>query len=318
MALLSVFLMDPIERIDIEGDSTFVLMLEAQARGHRVLYAHPRRLELRQESPFVTAQAIRVQRQPGRHFELGAFEDVALNDADVVFMRKDPPFDAEFLVYTWILDRIDRSRVVCINDPEGIRTYNEKISALHFPDLLPPTLISADRDHLRAFIDREDDVVVKPLLNAGGTGIVFLSRGDRNVGSVLDMLTREGASLIEAQKYLPAIRHGDKRVILLDGKPIGAVNRVPAASDLRANMHVGGTAKPSVLDERDLEICRRLAPELSRRGLIFVGIDVIGGYLTEINLTSPTGLQEVNRFDGVALEAQILDWIEQRHSALRG
>lgn len=317
VAPVSIFLMDPIEGIDIEADSTFVLMLEAERRGHGLVYAHPRTLELRQGAPFVTGRRVSVRREAGNHHTLGAREELALNDADVVFMRKDPPFDADFLVYTWILDRIDRARVVCVNDPAGIRDYNEKISALHFPELLPPTLISADRDHLRGFIDEHGEIVVKPLLNAGGAGVLFLRRGDRNIGSVLDLLTEEGTILIEAQMYLSAVREGDKRVILLDGQPIGAVNRVPTATDIRANMHVGGKAQRSVLNDRDREICARIAPELSERGLVFVGIDIIGGYLTEINLTSPTGLQEINRYDGVSLEAQILDWVEHRRAALR-
>lgn len=316
MAFTSLFLMDPIDRIDLDGDSTFVLMLECQARGHRLLYAHPRALAQRGARVQATVQPIELRRQQGDHFTVGAPETVWLDELDAVFMRKDPPFDEHFLVYTWLLDRVDTARTVMINDPRGLRDFNEKLAALRWPELMPPTLISATRSQIRGFIEEHGDVVVKPLLNAGGTGIIKLAPGDRNIGSVLDLLTREGTAMIEAQKYIPAVTAGDKRIIMLDGKPIGAVNRVPAADDIRANMHVGGRAERIGLDPRDQEICDALGPELSRRGLVFAGIDVIGGFLTEVNVTSPTGLQEIDRFDGVKLEAQIIDWVEQRRAEL--
>ena len=312
MALTSVFLMDPVHGIDIEADSTFVLMMEAQDRGHTVYVAHPRDLELRQGDPWVWAQKTTLQRVQGEHAAQEAPIELALNQVDVVYLRKDPPFDEAFLGSTWILDRVDRSRVVCVNDPQGVRDFNEKLSALHFPELLPPSMVSANRKNLRAFIAREEKAVVKPLMGAGGAGIVLLEHGDRNIGSVLDILTQEGKVAIEAQRYLPDVTAGDKRIVLLDGKPIGAINRVPAADDIRANMHVGGAAHGSKRNERDEDICARLGPELSRRGLEVVGIDVIGGWLTEGNVTSPTGLQEINRFDNVRLEAQILDWVAAR------
>lgn len=316
MAFTSVFLMDPVERIDIEGDSTFVLMLACQARGHEVLYAHPRDLEQRGDRVWARTRGIELQRVAGDHFRLGDERWVDLATTDAVFMRKDPPFDERFLVSTWLLDRVDRSHTVMVNDPQAIRDFNEKLSALRWPELMPPTLISANRSQIRKFVDEQGEAVVKPLLGAGGAGIILLKSGDRNIGSVLDLLTQEGTAMIEAQRYLPDVTAGDKRIILLDGTPIGAVNRVPAENDIRANMHVGGRAEGIGLSDRDREICAAVGPELSRRGLVFVGLDVIGGYMTEVNVTSPTGLQEVNKFDGVKLEDQIIDWVETKRAAL--
>ncbi|MCA9549917.1 MAG: glutathione synthase [Myxococcales bacterium] len=316
MAFVSVFIMDPVERIDIAGDSTFVLMLECQARGHEVLFAQPKDLEQRGSRVFAHTQAVTMQRVRGDHVAFGAKRTLCLDDADAVFMRKDPPFDEHYLVSTWILDRVDQRHTVMVNDPQGIRDFNEKLAALRWPEFMPPTMISADRAQVRAFIAEHGEVVVKPLLNAGGTGIIMLKHGDRNIGSVLDLLTREGRSMIEAQRYIPDVTQGDKRIILLNGEPLGAVNRVPAADDIRANMHVGGRAEAIGLSERDKEICRGVGPELARRGLVFTGIDVIGGFLTEVNVTSPTGLQEINRFDGVTLEAKIIDWVEARRAEL--
>lgn len=316
MALRFVFLMDPLSRINIGGDSTFVLMLEAQRRGHQLLYAEPRRLELRGAEPWVVAEQVEVRRVEGDHYSIGAEEALALNEVDAVFVRKDPPFDIDYLVATYMLDLIDRRRVVMINDPQGVRDFNEKLAAVHWAHLMPRTLVAASPKRLKAFIDEVGTAVVKPLTLAGGSGVIRLVRGDRNTGSVLDLLTREGRAAIEAQEYLEGVVDGDKRIVLLDGDPIGAVNRRPRDDDLRANMHVGGTAEPAKLTDREIEICRDLKPELVRRGLVFVGIDVIAGRLTEINVTSPTGLQEIGRFDGVSLEAAFIDWVERRHAVL--
>lgn len=307
-----VFIMDPIERIDIDADSTFVLMLEAEKRGHRVLYAQIRDLSQRGDEPWVTARPASLRRQRGDHVTLGEPVSMSLNDATAVFMRKDPPVDMDYILATWLLDRVDRSRVVLVNDSKGIRDMNEKLAALYWPELMPPTMISANRDDIRAFIKEHGKAVVKPLLAAGGSGVMLLEQGDRNTGSVLDLLTDEGRRAIEVQGYIAAVDEGDKRVVLLDGKPIGAVNRIPQKGDLRANMHVGGSAVKSSLSDRDREIAAAIGPELSRLGLVFVGIDVIGGFLTEVNVTSPTGLQEIDRFDGVSLEAQIIDWVEAK------
>ena len=316
MSFTSVFLMDPVERIDVAGDSTFVLMLECQGRGHTVLYAHPRDLEQRGDRVWARTREIELQRVVGDHYRLKEERWIELSTADAIFMRKDPPFDERFLVSTWMLDRVDRARTVMINDSFAIRDFNEKLSALRWPQLMPPSIVTANRTQIRKFVDEQGEAVVKPLLGAGGAGIILLKAGDRNIGSVVDLLTQEGTAMIEAQRYLPDVTAGDKRIILLDGQPIGAVNRVPAADDIRANMHVGGRAEGIGLTERDREICDAVGPELSRRGLVFVGLDVIGGFLTEINVTSPTGLQEVNRFDGVKLEAQIVDWVEAKRAAL--
>ena len=317
MGMTFVFLMDPIESIDINGDSTFVLMLAAQSRGHRVLYAHPKQLELRGGDPWaVGARSITLRRQPGDFFALGDAADVRLSDTDAVFMRKDPPFDIEFLMYTYILDRVDRTRTVLVNDPQALRDYNEKLAALYWPELMPPTLITADRAQARAFVAQHGKAVIKPLNGAGGAGVLLMTADDRNIGSALDILTNEGRQLIEVQGFVAAVDSGDKRVILLDGEPVGAVNRVPSGGDIRANMHVGGRAERAEISDRDREIAAALKPELVRRGLIMVGIDVIGGFLTEVNVTSPTGLQEIDRFDGVSLENQIVERVEEKRKAL--
>lgn len=306
MAGQFLFIMDPIEGIDIDADSTFVLMLEAQRRGYTLLYAQPQQLMLRGAEPWVIAQPAQLRRQRGAHVELGPPAEHRLGAMAAVFMRKDPPFDADFLMATYILERVPPG-VVMVNAPQALRDYNEKLAALYWPELMPPTLITADRPQARAFIEAQGRAVIKPLSGAGGAGVLKLSPEDPNLGSALDLLTLEGRRHIEVQGYIEAVQAGDKRVILLEGEAIGAVNRVPQGGDIRSNLHVGGRAEPAPLTPRDLEIAAALQPELRRRGLIFVGIDVIGGYLTEVNVTSPTGLQEIDRFDQVSLEAQIID-----------
>ncbi len=312
MALEFLFLMDPIERINIDADSTFVLMLESNRRGHQVYYAEITALELAEGAPFATVRPAVVRRKKGDHYELGAPLRIPLNELDAIFMRKDPPVDTNFILSTLVLDRVDASRVVMVNDPRALRDFNEKLAALYFPEMMPPTIVTADRARLRSFVEEVEHAVVKPLSGAGGFGILRVGRGDMNLGSAIDLLTNEGRTMIEAQAFISSVQEGDKRIILLDGEPIGAVNRRPKSGDLRANMHVGGVPEKSGLTERDREICAAVGPELRKRGLIFVGIDVIGGYLTEINVTSPTGLQEIDRFDGVCLEAQIIDAVERK------
>lgn len=316
MARRFLFLMDPIGAIDIDADSTFVLMLESQERGHEVLYAQPKDLRQHGAEPWVTACPVELRRVRSDHARLGEPQDLRLSDCDAVFMRKDPPFDLDFLVATYILERADRRSTVMVNEPQALRDFNEKLAALRWPELMPPTVVAADRKAIRNFIEEHGEAVVKPLSAAGGYGIFHLRAGDKNTGSALDLLTLEGRRHIEVQAFLRDVVKGDKRVLLLDGEPIGAVNRVPASDDIRANMHVGGKAEKSPITERDREIAAALAPELKRRGLLFVGIDVIGGYLTEVNVTSPTGLQEANRFDGVKLERLIIDRVEARRDAL--
>lgn len=316
MPLRFVFVMDPLSSINIEGDSTFVLMLEAQKRGHEVLSAQPPALRLEAGTPWCDVVPTAVVRTKGAHYTLGASTSVCLNDVDAVFMRKDPPIDLNYLTATYLLDRVDRSRVVMINDPQGLRDFNEKLAALYWPEFMPPTMIASSPASLRRFLNTHGTIVVKPLYGSGGAGIVKLTTEDDNFGSVVDLLTQEGRVAIEAQAYLPSVKEGDKRVVLLDGEPIGAVNRRPSKGDIRANMHVGGAAEPSPVTDRDREICAALKPELVRRGLVFAGIDIIGGYLTEVNVTSPTGLQEIGRFEARSLESEIIDWVERRRSAL--
>jgi glutathione synthase len=315
--MVLVFIMDPIERINIRGDSTFVLMLESQARGHEVLYAETSGLELEGGAAYAVVRQAKVRRVEGAHYTLGDPRRIRLDDAAAVFMRKDPPFDIEYLASTYILDRVDSSRVVMINDPRALRDANEKLFALNWAHLMPKTIVARAPSRIRAFIDEIGDVVVKPLTGAGGSGVIRLQRGDKNIGAILDLMTLEGRVAITAQAYLREVTEGDRRIILIAGEPAGVVNRVASASDLRSNMHVGGQPQAARLSDRDLEICGAIGPELLRRGLIFVGIDVIGGRLTEINVTSPTGLQEIDRFDGVNLEGRIIDWVEQKLAQLR-
>lgn len=313
-----LFVMDPLARINIQGDSTFVMMLEAQTRGHRVLFCEPFDLELYQGRPYARVFPATVRRTLGDHFTLGAPERVCLDDLDAVFMRKDPPVDVEFIMACQILDRTDRSQVVMINDPRSLTFSNEKLYAQTFADLGPETLMARRPERIREFVKEKGDVVVKPLDGAGGAGVVRLQRGDKNTNSIIELLTREGRAFIAAQVYIPNVVEGDRRVLFIDGVARGAINRRPSGEDLRSNMHVGGTAEQSGLTARDHAIAARIGPSLRERGLVFVGIDVIDGLLTEINVTSPTGLQELARFDGLHLEAELIDWVENKTKELRG
>ena len=311
-----LFVMDPIARINIHGDSTFVMMLEAQARGHRVLYAELSDLELLAGRPWATARTAQVRRVEGDHFTLGAPERVCLDDLDAVFMRKDPPVDVEFLMACHVLDRADRGRVVMVNDPRSLTYSNEKLYAQAFAELGPHTLIARKPERIREFVAEHKDVVVKPLDGAGGAGVVRLVHGDKNTRSIIELLTRDGRAYIAAQVYIPNVVEGDRRVLLIDGVARGVINRRPSKDDLRSNMHVGGKAEPSALTPRDHEIAARVGPSLRERGLWFVGIDVIDGLLTEINVTSPTGLQELARFDGLRLEVELIDLVEKKRAEL--
>ncbi len=314
MSLRFVFVMDPLDRIDISGDSTFVLMLEAQHRGYECYYAHQTDLELRGEVPWAVARSVEVRRVVGDHFTLGEPVELRLDDVDAVFLRTDPPIGMPYIVSTYVLDRVNRDRVVMVNDPRSVRDCNEKLYTLEWADLMPPTVVASNQAQIRAHIDAMGDAVVKPLLGAGGAGIVRLKKGDKNTRSIIDLLTKEGTEAIMVQAYLPSVTEGDKRIILIDGVAVGVTNRRPSGDDLRSNMHVGGVAEAAQLTDRDKEICDAMAPDLVRRGLIFVGIDVIGGHLTEVNVTSPTGLQEINRFDGVSLEADLIDCVEKKRA----
>ena len=304
--------MDPIETINIDADSTFALMMEAQARGHALWHYHVRDLALRGGRVTAWARPVTVQRVKGNHYTLGAEEELDLGTgADVVLMRQDPPFDMGYITATHILEHIHPKTLV-VNDPAEVRNAPEKLFVTHFPELMPVTLVTADRRRIAAFREEHGDIIIKPLFGNGGAGVFHLRPDDPNMNSLVEMVTERSREPLMIQKYVPAVRQGDKRIILVDGIAMGAINRVPAAGEARSNMHVGGRPEPTQLTDREKEICAAIGPELKKRGMIFVGIDVIGGYLTEINVTSPTGLQEIARFDGVYLEKAIWDAIEAK------
>ena len=303
--------MDPIASINIDGDSTFALMLEAQARGHALWHYHVRDLALAGGRVLAHAQPIEVRRVKGDHFTLGAPVELDLGQVDVVLMRQDPPFDMAYITATHILEHIHPKTLV-VNDPASVRNAPEKLFVTHFPELMPETLISADIRQIRRFRDKHGDIILKPLFGNGGAGVFHVKPEDPNLNSLLEMFTERSREPLVVQRYVPDVRKGDKRIILVDGVAMGAINRVPAAGEARSNMHVGGRPEPTTLTDREREICAAIGPELKKRGMIFVGIDVIGGYLTEINVTSPTGLQEIARFDGIHLERAIWDAIEAK------
>jgi glutathione synthase len=306
------FVMDPVERVDIHADTTFVMMLEAQRRGHTVLYIDPADLEVDPRGASALSREVVLRREDGNHVELSDVRRITLDsDADVVFQRVDPPVDAAYTVATQILSLCKKALV--LNRPQSILAANEKLYALNFPELMVETRVSRRIPELLAFMEGlGGEMIVKPLDGKGGEGIFHLQRDDRNLNSILEQATRFGTRATMAQRYIPDVRIGDKRVLLVDGEPIGAVLRVPAAGEVRSNLHVGGRPQHSQLDERDLKIVSTIAPALRRDGLFFVGIDVIGGFLTEVNVTSPTGVQEVNALEGRCLEAEILDGVEAR------
>lgn len=304
--------MDPIESINIDADSTFVLMMEAQARGHRLWHYHVRELGLSNRRVTARAHPVEVRREKGNHFTFGAPVELDLGaDVDVVLMRQDPPFDMAYITATHILEHIHPKTLV-VNDPAAVRNAPEKLFVTHFPDLMPETLVTADRSQIMRFREKHETIILKPLFGNGGAGVFLVKPDDMNLNSLLEMFTERSREPLVVQKYVPAVREGDKRIILVDGVAMGAINRVPAANEARSNMHVGGRPEKTTLTEREKEICARIGPELKRQGMIFVGIDVIGGYLTEINVTSPTGLQEIARFDGTHLEKAIWDAIEAK------
>ncbi|MGN6149963.1 MAG: glutathione synthase [Rhizomicrobium sp.] len=313
MALSVAIQMDPIERIDIGGDSTFALALEAQARGHSLLYYGPRDLTFRDGRVTARARPLSVRNTRGDHFTLGESSVVDLSRTDVVLMRQDPPFDMAYITATHILERIHPKTLV-VNDPAHVRNAPEKLFVTEFKGLMPPTLITSDRAEINAFRAEHKDIILKPLYGNGGAGVFRVKEGDENLGSMLEMFTAFYREPVIVQRYVPEVRKGDKRIILVDGEVAGAINRVPAEGEARSNMHVGGRPEATTLTQREKEICAALAPELKKRGLIFTGIDVIGDYLTEINVTSPTGIWEVKRFGGADIAALVWDAIEKRLS----
>ncbi|HUC17166.1 MAG TPA: glutathione synthase [Acetobacteraceae bacterium] len=307
--------MDPLASINPDADSTFVLMLEAQARGHRLWHYEVRHLAFSSagESVRLAARArpIRLARRPEEIARSGPEDVIDLASMDVVLMRQDPPFDLAYITATHLLEHIQPGTLV-VNDPRAVRNAPEKLLVTHFSELMPPTLVSWDVAAMRAFRAEHGEIVIKPLFGNGGAGVFRIGPEDENFNAVLEMHFARTREPLMLQRYEPAVRTGDKRIILVDGEPLGAINRVPARGEARANMHVGARPEAARLSARDREICARIGPTLREQGLIFVGIDVIGDWLTEINVTSPTGLQEVARFDGVHLEATIWDRIEER------
>jgi glutathione synthase len=308
--------MDPIDRIDIQGDSTFALLLEAQRRGHKMFYYTPPNLSLLAGRLIARGTTLEVEDKAGAHYRVSNPRTENLADLDVVLLRQDPPFDMSYITTTHLLEHI-HPRTLVVNDPASVRNAPEKLYVTHFDNVMPPTLITADQRALREFRAEHKDIILKPLFGNGGSGVFRVRPDDENFASMLEMFSQRSREPLIAQRYLPEVRQGDKRIILIDGKAVGVINRVPAEGEARSNMHVGGKAVKESLTRRDREICETIGPELARLGLIFVGIDVIGDYLTEINVTSPTGLQQINRFDGVCLEAQIWDRIEARYTATR-
>lgn len=307
-----LFVMDPLARINLASDTTFAIMLEAQARNHEIWFCEVGHLGLEHERAVAAAWPVTVRRIAGDHYLLGPQATLPLADFDGVFMRKDPPFDMDYFGATLILERA-RGRTLLWNDPRGLREANEKLVALNFPRLTPPTIVTRNAARLRAFLaEQGGEMVVKPLDAGGGFGIFHVRQGDPNTGSILEQATNLGRRWTVAQRYLPEVRQGDKRILLLDGEPLCALLRVPAPDDARSNLHVGGKPMPAALDERDRVIVDALAPYLREHGFFLVGLDVIGGYLTEVNVTSPTGVLAANALYGGKHEGRIVDAMEAK------
>jgi glutathione synthase len=309
MTLKVAVQMDPIERINVRGDSTFALLLEAQERGHVLSYYTPDRLALRDGAVFATVSPLKVRDSAGNHFSLGDGQRVDLSTFDVILMRQDPPFDLAYISATHLLERVHPKTLV-VNDPAHVRNAPEKVFVTEFSELMPPTLITRDRAEINAFRAEHGDIVMKPLYGNGGAAVFRLEKNDLNYGSLYDLFAATFREPWVVQKFLPGVRQGDKRIILVDGEFAGAVNRVPAADDLRSNMVRGGAAVATDLTPREREICERLGPALRERGLLFSGIDVIDGWLTEINVTSPTGIRAIKNLGGPDIAALIWDKIE--------
>src|ERR1700719_3298173 len=303
--------MDPIERINIRGDSTFALLLEAQARQYALSYYTPDQMALLDGAVLATVRPLTVRDVEGDHFTLGEAKRTALSAFDVILMRQDPPFDLAYITATHLLERVHPKTLV-VNDPAHVRNAPEKLFVTEFPDLMPPTLITRDLGEIRAFRAKHHDIVMKPLYGAGGAAVFALKAGDLNFGSLYDLFAATFREPWVVQKFLPAVKEGDKRIILVDGEFGGAVNRVPAPDDLRSNMVRGGVPKATDLTERERNICARLGPALRERGLLFVGIDVIDGFLTEINVTSPTGIRAIKNLGGPDVAAMVWDRIEAK------
>ena len=307
------FQMDPIQTVNIDADSTFRIAEEAQARGHELFFYTPDHLAFQEGKVSARGYYFTLQRVQGQHADLSEMEEVDLADFDVIWLRQDPPFDMHYITTTHLLDLIHPDTLV-VNDPFWVRNYPEKLLVLRFPDLTPPTTVARDLETIKAFKEKHSDVILKPLYGNGGAGVFRLDQNDRNLASLHEVFTGFSREPLIVQKFLPDVSNGDKRVILVDGEPIGAINRVPAKGETRSNMHVGGRPEKVGLTERDRRICAAIGPLLREKGQIFVGIDVIGDYLTEINVTSPTGIQELERFDGINAAEKIWEAIEARRA----
>ena len=315
MGLAVAIQMDPIDTVNIDADSTFALALEAQTRGHTLYHYLPDALTLRDGRVLTRARPLELFRRYGNHHRFGPAEELDLDDMDVILMRQDPPFDMAYITATHLLELLSLEGPLVVNDPGAVRNAPEKLFPLHFKELMPPTLLTLDTDAIRDFWKEHGEIVLKPLFGNGGAGVVHLRPGDDNLNSLLEMYAQINREPVMVQRYLPEVRQGDKRIILVEGEPGGAVLRVPPEGEARANLHVGGQAVKTELTARERDICAAIGPTLREQGLVFVGIDVIGDYMTEINVTSPTGIQEIARLDGVDLSRNIWDAIEARYVA---
>ena len=307
--------MDPIEDVDINADSTFRLAEEAQNRGHDLYVYTPNDLTFNRGKIMAKVRSISLKRKIGDHVNFGAVELLALSEFDVIWLRQDPPFDMGYITNTHLLDLIGQETLI-VNNPFWVRNLPEKLLVLEFPDLIPETVISRDLEEIKRFKNEFKDIIIKPLYGNGGAGIFRLREDDKNLTSLHELFSNMSSEPLIAQAFLPDVKKGDKRIILVDGEPVGAINRVPKAGETRSNMHVGGKAEPAKLSQRDREICRSIGPILKNRGQVFVGIDVIGDYLTEINVTSPTGIQELERFDKVNIAEMIWHAVEKKVGSL--
>ena len=314
MGLSIAIQMDPVETLQIAGDTTFALGLEAQKRDHSLWYYTPDRLSLNEGVITAVGQKLTFYDQACAHFKTGDLETRPLEGFDVILMRQDPPFDMAYITATHLLEMLSPKTMV-VNNPAEVRNAPEKLLVTLYPELMPATLVSRDPETILAFRQKHKDIIIKPLFGNGGAGVFRLQPDDQNLSSLLEMFFSNSREPVMVQAYLPAVRNGDKRVILVDGEAVGAVNRIPNEGEARSNFHVGGSAAKTGLTERDLEICATIGPELRRRGLLFVGIDIIGDYMTEINVTSPTGIREIQRLSGIDIAALTWDAIERKHSS---
>ncbi|MEL7036904.1 MAG: glutathione synthase [Cyanobacteria bacterium J06592_8] len=315
------FIIDPIEKLNPGHDSSVAMMEAATGLGHEVWITQAEQLTVIQGKAWATLTPVDltpVQRKGDRWvaaenwFSLGEPQLLALEEMNAVFMRTDPPVTIPYLYATYILDYIDEAKTLVVNSPQGIRAANEKMYALQFTDAIPETIVSQNKQVIREFVEKKSAGVLKPLGGKAGEGILFLTDGDRNFNSLIEISTKQGREPVMVQTYLPAAKEGDKRIILLEGNPIGAVNRIPTGKEFRGNMAVGGRVAQTEITDREREICEQVASKLRKDGLYFVGIDVIGGYLTEVNVTSPTGIREIDLLDNVSLGKQVIEWIENR------